>query len=227
MRQPRDVDDMIAAEWALEDLALAPLGLHRMPEPVSQEELEEAARAEREAEASALRAQHDAAVKAAYERGLEEGRRLGEEGEAARLRNAVALAEATLEELREGEMRWTGSIEENICALAVAVARQVVGRELREDVGTVVDLVRRALAEFPIDQPIRIRVNPIDLSAIESTAPRDGMNLEVTRGRDARWLPDPRITPGGCVVEGRERIVDGRVDTALERIYKRLTYHHG
>jgi hypothetical protein len=28
------------------------------------------------------------------------------------------------------------------------------------------------------------------------------------------------------VVEGRERIVDGRVDTALERVYRRLTYNN-
>jgi hypothetical protein len=26
------------------------------------------------------------------------------------------------------------------------------------------------------------------------------------------------------VVEGRERIIDGRVDAALERVYRRLTY---
>jgi flagellar biosynthesis/type III secretory pathway protein FliH len=38
-----------------------------------------------------------------------------------------------------------------------------------------------------------------------------------------RWLADARIQPGGCVVEGRERIVDGRVDTALERLYRKLS----
>ena len=89
----------------------------------------------------------------------------------------------------------------------------------------VVELVRSALQEFPIDQPMRIRVNPTDLSAI-SRATSDGRDpLQIlTRDRDARWLPDASIAPGGCIVEGRERIVDGRVDIALERIYRRLTY---
>jgi flagellar biosynthesis/type III secretory pathway protein FliH len=123
-------------------------------------------------------------------------------------------------------MRWTGTIEENICALAVAVARQVVGRELTTDASWVLDLVKRALLEFPIDQPVRIRVNPQDLAALEANgAAAEGLQ-GIVQGRDARWVADARLAPGGCVVEGRERIVDGRVDTALERIYRRLTYTH-
>ena len=29
-------------------------------------------------------------------------------------------------------------------------------------------------------------------------------------------------TRGGCLVEGRERIIDGRVDTSLERAYRSI-----
>jgi len=140
-------------------------------------------------------------------------------------RGAVRATEDALEELRMGEMRWTGTIEENVCALAVIVARQVIGRELETDSQPVVELVRSALQEFPIDQPMRIRVNPTDLSAISRSTSdgRDPLQI-LTRDRDARWLPDASIAPGGCIVEGRERIIDGRVDMALERIYRRLTY---
>jgi flagellar biosynthesis/type III secretory pathway protein FliH len=41
-------------------------------------------------------------------------------------------------------------------------------------------------------------------------------------GRSVRWISDPEIRPGGCLVESRERLVDGRVDTALERIYRTI-----
>jgi flagellar assembly protein FliH len=163
----------------------------------------------------------------AYERGYEEGRCAGEIGEAARLRTALLVAEEALDEVREGEVRWTGTIEENVCALAVSIARQIIGRELKGDVGPVFDLVRHALSDFPIDQPIRIRINPGDLSTMQSVAgtPQDRF-VAIAADRDARWIPDPSIAPGGCVVEGRERIVDGRIDTALERVYRRLTYTH-
>lgn len=229
----RDVDELLAAEWALEDLDTGGAGSLRPRAREERQEAEarareEAERLEREAE---LRRQEEAdarrrELEEARRQGYEEGRLAGEEAEAARLRNAVSLAERALDEIREGEMRWTGSIEENICALAVAVARQVIGRELKGDVETVVDLVRRALQEFPVDQPVRIRVNPTDLSAIEAASGSTSPGFTAVRERDVRWLADVRVTPGGCVVEGRERIVDGRVDNSLERLYRRLTYNH-
>lgn len=227
----RDIDELLAAEWALDDLAGPPRAVAAAEEPADPEAdaraaalalaAETAARARADAEAAAER---DRLVSEAYAQGYEEGRTEGEEAEGARLAHAVRAAQSALEELRAGEVRWAGTIEENVCALAVAVARHVLGRELRGDPETVAALVRRALAEFPIDQPLRIRVNPTDLTAISALREGDGTPATVTEGRDAHWLADPQLQPGGCLVEGRDRIVDGRVDTALERVYRRLTY---
>ncbi len=44
--------------------------------------------------------------------------------------------------------------------------------------------------------------------------------------RPLRWMADERVERGGCLIEGRERIVDGRVDMALERIYRALSGRH-
>jgi flagellar assembly protein FliH len=220
----RDIDELIAAEWDLEELLTRPAAPHAPAAAEEQDALIEAiaiANAQREQEEAAER---ERLIAEAYAVGFEEGRREGEEAEGARLRNAVTAAEASLDELRAGEERWIGTIEENVCALAVAVARQIIGRELQGDVDAVTDLVRRAVAEFPIDQPIRIRVNPGDLAVLSTAIGVDGQPIQIASGRDARWLADALITPGGCVVEGRDRIIDGRVDTALERVYRRLTY---
>jgi flagellar biosynthesis/type III secretory pathway protein FliH len=102
------------------------------------------------------------------------------------------------------------------------VGRQLFDAELEAAPAHTAVLVRRALTEFPIDQPVAIRVNPSDLASITAHAVADGGQATVGRA-DAQWVPDPRIAVGGCVIEGRDRIVDGRVDTALERIYRRLT----
>jgi flagellar assembly protein FliH len=133
------------------------------------------------------------------------------------------VAEQTLDTIRASEAKWQECVTENIATLAVTVARHIVGRELRTDAASVADLVKRALAEFPIDQPMRVRVNPHDLSLLSHPTPTGGDPAPIAPNRDVRWLADSRIQPGGCVVEGRERIVDGRVDTALERIYRKLT----
>jgi flagellar biosynthesis/type III secretory pathway protein FliH len=227
-RAARDVDALMAAEWALEDLSAggSPAGPAAGLDAPDAELLARLAEADRVAAEAEAAAELERQLAEARAQGYEEGRRAGEEAEGARLRTAVAVAEEALDAVREGEMRWTGAIEENICALAVAVARQVIGRELQESGEIVVELVRRALAEFPVDQPVRIRVNPQDVASLEAHGSGATPLLGGTRGQDSRWVADARIAPGGCVVEGRERIVDGRVDTALERIYRRLTYNH-
>jgi flagellar biosynthesis/type III secretory pathway protein FliH len=68
-----------------------------------------------------------------------------------------------------------------------------------------------------------VRVNPLDLSNISGALPGEDDRAPVTAGREVRWIPDASIGCGGCVVEGPERIVDGRIEAALERVYRRVT----
>lgn len=171
------------------------------------------------------KAQHEKDMHDAYQLGFDEGRHEGEQHEQARLRSALAAAEESIEVLRAGEERWQGMIEENICALAVAVARHIIDREVADNPEILDKLVKRALAEFPIDHAVRVRLNPTDLQVITSHGGQSALDaISGTPPREAHWIPDARIAPGGCVVEGRDRIIDGRIDTALERVYRRLTY---
>jgi flagellar biosynthesis/type III secretory pathway protein FliH len=41
--------------------------------------------------------------------------------------------------------------------------------------------------------------------------------------REVRISSDPNVMRGGALIEGRERIVDGRVDTALERVFRAIS----
>ncbi|MDQ8153287.1 MAG: FliH/SctL family protein [Gemmatimonadota bacterium] len=171
------------------------------------------------------KARHDKEIHDAYTLGFEEGRHEGEHAEQMRLRTALSAAEESIEILRAGEERWQGMIEENICALAVAIARHIIDREVADNPEIIEKLVKRALNEFPIDHPVRVRVNPTDLQTILSHGGQAAADaITGTPPREAHWIPDSRIAPGGTVVEGRDRIIDGRVDTALERVYRRLTY---
>jgi flagellar biosynthesis/type III secretory pathway protein FliH len=161
-----------------------------------------------------------------YRRGYDEGRADGELAERARLRLARQAAEEALEAVDAGRASWTDSAQENVIALGVAIARHIIDRELTNDPAIVTRLVEKALAEFPIDQPLRIRVHPDDLAVLEALDAPALRAVGERGGRTARWHADARVTPGGCVVEGRDRIVDGRIDTALERVYRRLTHSH-
>jgi flagellar biosynthesis/type III secretory pathway protein FliH len=131
IRAPRTIDELVAVEWDPEELFRDQPGL--APHPAGSDPAEQDALIEAIAEANAAREQEAAAelerrVREAYAAGFEEGRQEGEAAEAARLRTAVEAAEDALDAVRAGESRWRGGIEENICALAIAVAKQVLGR---------------------------------------------------------------------------------------------------
>jgi flagellar biosynthesis/type III secretory pathway protein FliH len=175
-----------------------------------------------EAESAALAAKEAARlVDDAYARGLADGERRATAQSQTRVHDALTVIEKITTELRESASLAPAILEENIAALAVLVARQIVAQEVKTSREVVADLVRRALTEFPLDQAVRIRVNPMDLSLL--TAANSGEATTPIAGtREATWLADPQVSRGGCLIEGRDRIVDGRVDNALERAYRRL-----
>lgn len=156
-----------------------------------------------------------------YARGLADGERKGFAAAQTGVHEALAVIGEITAELREATASAPAVLEENIAALAVIVARQIVSHEVAARPELVADLVRRALTEFPIDQSVRIRVHPLDLSLLTLSG-LDPDAAPITGTRDASWLADARIGRGGCLVEGRDRIVDGRVDAALERAYRRM-----
>ena len=167
-------------------------------------------------------AQREAELEAAYQQGFRDGEASGLERALRELdpsRQAAEKAASQLSVLREELKTHT---QENILALALIVARRVMEREIQAAPGTVAELVEKALAHSPLDQKIRVRLNPADLTFISGEGPNQ--QPAETVGREVRWTPDDTVAPGGCIVEGPEHVVDGRLDTALERIY-RTVFH--
>lgn len=168
------------------------------------------------------RAARQAELEEAWNRGFDAGAAEARELESGRVAAALDALEGAVAALRDGQAAWVDNAREHIVALAVSVARHVIGRELKGDSHVIADLTRRALAHFPLTEPVRVRVNPEDLSVLSAAVSPDGGNIHIAPGREVQWVADARIESGGCVVEGRRRVVDGRVDHALERIFQRL-----
>lgn len=165
-------------------------------------------------------------VAEAYALGFKQGREEGERAERARLGPAVRAAEEAIQAINERDERWTGAIEDNIVTIALGIARHLLDREIEADPTFIEGIVAKALETFPVDQPVQIRVHPDDLTLIRAMR-NERPNAAYGRVEESTtWVGDAMIARGGCVVEGRDRIVDGRVETALERIYRRIVYRH-
>lgn len=160
-----------------------------------------------------------ALVEEGYASGFAEGQKTATEAAQARVSQSLAMIDKLIEQVQATASLEPSMLEENIAALAVIVARQIVAREVATTPEIITELVRRTLTEFPIDQALRIRVNPMDLSMLTAANAQD--KQPITGNRETSWFADPRIARGGCLVEGRDRIIDGRIDAALER-----AYHH-
>ena len=154
----------------------------------------------------------------AYSRGVQDAERAARAAGDARMASALSALGESVASVQLHATRWTANTEENIAALAIAVTRHIVEREVTVDHTIVRDLVQRALSQFPIDQTITVRLHPDDAATCSSAAAADATG----RVKDVRWVADPSIIRGGCLVEGRERIIDGRIDTSLERAYRSI-----
>lgn len=175
------------------------------PEEIRRREAERAVEAAR-AEAEAIRAE-------AREQGFAEGREAAEAG-AAELLGKLAEALNELDARREDLLRQA---ERGAVALALAIARRVVAREVAADPELVRDIVSEALGELDHPDQLTIRVHPgaVDMLDPEQIAARAGLE-------SAAILPDAAISPGGCRLETGLGELDARMETRLEEIAKAL-----
>jgi flagellar assembly protein FliH len=125
-----------------------------------------------------------------YADGLEAGTQAGKKSlaaEARRLRKIVARLGAPIPALEP-------VVEEAVAALALEVARCVIGSEITRSRDYLVRLIREAIAKIPIETgDLRVILNPADMELMRTLAP------EIESG-SACLVGDESIEPGGCLV---------------------------
>jgi len=99
-------------------------------------------------------------------------------------------------------------VEHELLELAMAIARQLVRRELQTSPDEIIAVVREALKALPSNSSeIRVIMHPEDAQLV-----RDLM-ANVKEDNAWRIVEDPALTRGGCRVESDH----SRVDATLER----------
>jgi len=148
-----------------------------------------------------------------YAQGYKEGLAAGQKetkAAAEHLQRSLATLSAPFAELDE-------QVEQELVALAVAIARQVIRREIKMDPGQVVAVVREAIASLPVaSRNIRVFLNPDDAALVREA-------LSLTEGERA-WqiLEEPTMTRGGCRVVTDTSQIDANLESRLTSIVTRL-----
>jgi len=178
-----------------------------------------------QAQAALRQAEQEAAVlqARAREQGLAEGRRQGlDEGKAAaeqanrqlalRLVGLSAAAEAEQERLLE-------AAELQLVELALAIARKIVGEELRITPELVVEVVAHAIDEAKEKGEHTIRLNPEDIALLQPYLPRAAIEAG---GSEWQLQPDESLQRGDCVIETAYGTIDARIETQFEELSRLL-----
>ena len=154
-----------------------------------------------EALARAAAERAEAAHAEAAERGFAEGR---ERGYAAGLEAVKPIEQrllAQVERLSSILGRFDAPIavlqrpvEEAVAALALEIARCVIGAEVSRSHAYLVRLIREAIARVPLEMGApKVLLNPADLDLVRELAP----GIETSR---AALVADESVEPGGCLV---------------------------
>ena len=125
-----------------------------------------------------------------YAEGLDEGTKAAEQAlasQAERLGAIIARLGAPLPALER-------PVEEAIAALALEVARCVIGSETSRSREYLVRLIREAVAKVPIEMgALKVVLNPVDLELVRALAPE-------IENDSAALVGDDAVEPGDCLV---------------------------
>ncbi|MGA7800079.1 MAG: flagellar assembly protein FliH [Gammaproteobacteria bacterium] len=120
------------------------------------------------------------------------------------LQQLMATLAAPLEELDQ-------QVEQQLVALSLAVARQLIRREIKTDPGQVVAAVREAIAVLPLAvRKVRIHLHPDDAALVREALaigePEQGWQV----------VEDPVVTRGGCRISTDTSQIDATVEARMQ-----------
>lgn len=153
------------------------------------------------------------AHKEAFEQGLAEGRTAGR----AEIKAQVDRLAGMFYDLSRPFEVLDEQVERELLTLAMALARQIVRRELKADPTQIIGIIREAIAALPVAaRDVRVHLHPEDAAVVRE-------NLSPTENESAWTLvEDPVMARGGCQVTTASSRIDARLETRLTSILSEL-----
>lgn len=149
----------------------------------------------------------------AYAEGLEQGRKKGHAAGLAEIQAQADRLAQLMSTLHEPLLQLDEHMEKELVSLSIAIARQIVRRELKTESGQVVAVVREAVASLPIgSRNIHLHLHPEDAVLV-----RGALSL-TSSDKTWRIVEDPVLTRGGCQVVTDTSRIDATIDTRIAAI---------
>ena len=153
------------------------------------------------------------AYEEAYARGLKEGSAAGQAQVKERAGHFIKLANLLERPLKEADEQ----LEQELLLLCMAVARQIIRREVTLDPGHIIAVIREAISALPMSsQKMRIRLHPEDAGVARSFLSESG--------EDIAWqiIEDPALARGDCKIVTENSQIDASIEKRLAMIATKI-----
>ena len=162
--------------------------------------------------------QIEAIEKQAYDEGFALGRKEGLEAGQKEIAASVRHLEHLIQALAEPLQELGDEVEEELVSLSVAIARQIIRRELQQDPQQIIGVVREAMSALPsAARNVRLYLHPEDAALVRETY--SGPEAE-----EHSWkiIDDLVLARGGCRIESDNSRIDASVDKRLNAVLVEL-----
>jgi flagellar assembly protein FliH len=141
-----------------------------------------------------------------------EGERQGWQKAEADVAAAIAHLGQALDRVFATARAMTRPYATELVELALIIARELVGAEVRRDPAPLIALVEHCLDDVAGESSITVRLHPADRAALLAARP------DLAKTPDIRVVEDPSLARGGCAVESSRRLVDARLEERLDNV---------
>lgn len=155
----------------------------------------------------------------AYDEGFAQGRLDGEELGKKQFEAMARRLEKLIEKIGLEGARILPKYEAQMVELSLAMARRVIGEELKTGPEAVLSSIRSAMKMVIEGSNIRIHLNPEDMQLIEGKI-KD--SLQPAGGHQVDMVSDAMIGKGGCLIETDFGLIDATLESRWKAVEEEM-----
>jgi flagellar assembly protein FliH len=156
----------------------------------------------------------------AYEKGYQQGEVAGQEIGRKQFESVIKSLEKGLKALEDEKSRAMASMEPDVLALSLAIAKKVVHAEIQVNPKVVVQIIRACISQLANRDRVTVRINPSDYNHVAEY--KESLAKEAAGVKTLTFEADPSIPRGGARVETEFGDLDARISRQLEQVEKIL-----
>lgn len=150
--------------------------------------------------------------KSVYQQGFQEGKAAAKQEVSAQIETMSGQLARTIEELTGLRQRFRHEAEADVVALALAIARRILHRELTVDPDALLGLVKAGFEKIGLNEVHRVRVSREDAPLVKQHLEKMGLPHHV------EVLGDASLGRGTAILDSARGTLDASAETQLAEI---------